>query len=170
MARLAEDLMDRPALDLASFLPYRLAVVSTHVGRAFARRYASEFGLSIPEWRVLAVIGQQPFLSSNDVCDRTAMDKAKVSRAVSRLVAGGLLKYEKNPTDKRLIMLALSRRGRQVYDGIVPRALQLEAELAAALGPEERMQLDRILEKLNSRISQMDAVEGIADSHLTLVE
>ena len=42
------------SFDLDQFLPYRLAVAAAQVSRRFARRYAAEAGLTIPEWRVLA--------------------------------------------------------------------------------------------------------------------
>ena len=52
----AED--DPEILHLEAFLPYRLSVASNLVSRASARRYQSAFGLSIPEWRVIAVLGR----------------------------------------------------------------------------------------------------------------
>ncbi len=134
--------------DLERFLPYRLSVVTNRISRAFAGRYAAEFGLSIPEWRVIAVVGGFAPLSSNEICRLTEMDKAKVSRAVTRLAAAGLLKRETNRADQRLIKLSFTRKGRSVYEGIVPLALALERELTEALEPGERELLERALMKL----------------------
>ena len=144
--------------ELEGFLPYRLSVVSNRVSRAIAQRYSAEFGLSIPEWRIMAVVGDAAPLSSNAICERTAMDKAKVSRAVARLTAAGLLLRRTEPEDQRLIRLSLSRKGRAIYDKIVPRARALEAALTEALRPEERRQLDRLLRKLDRRVEEL-AVE-----------
>lgn len=138
----------REGFDLERFLPYRLSVVTNRISRAFARRYSEEFGLSIPEWRVVAVVGSFQPLSSNEVCRLTEMDKAKVSRAVTRLVAAGLLKRGADKADQRRIRLAFTRKGRQVYLAIVPRARALEAELTAVLEPGEREILERVLTKL----------------------
>ena len=77
--------------DLESFLPYRLSVTTNRVSRAFAALYEQEFGISIPEWRAIAVLGAFAPLSSNEICERTAMDKAKVSRAVATLLKRGLI-------------------------------------------------------------------------------
>ena len=41
---------------LELFLPYRLSVLANRLSREFARRYQDEFGLSIPEWRVIAAV------------------------------------------------------------------------------------------------------------------
>ena len=148
---------------LDAFLPYRLSVASNRVSRAFARRYAEEFGLTIPEWRVLAVLGSYAPLSSNEIVARTAMDKAKVSRAVARLVADGLVTRESDPEDQRLIRLSFSRRGRQVYEAIVPRARALEAELLEGLDPRRRAELAALLDRLLERVAALDAGAGELD-------
>lgn len=148
--------MTKPAFDLARFLPYRLSVTTNRISRAFARRYAADFGLSIPEWRVIAVLGSYAPLSSNQICRRAEMDKAKVSRAVTRLVSAGLLARKPNRDDQRLIELSLTRKGRAAYDAIVPLARQMERELTEALGPGERKTLDRLLAKLYQRAAVAD--------------
>ncbi|MDR6293554.1 MULTISPECIES: MarR family winged helix-turn-helix transcriptional regulator [Inquilinus] len=141
--------------DLEAFLPYELSVVSNRVSRTFARRYADAFGLSIPEWRVMAMVGRHAPLSSNQICERTAMDKAKVSRAVSRLIEAGHLARGTNPQDQRLIQLTFTAAGRRVYDAIVPLAQEIEAELMAAFEPGERETLRRLLRTLDARVSHL---------------
>ena len=124
----------RPAgFDLESFLPYRLSVTTNRVSRAFAAQYEQEFGISIPEWRAIAVLGAFAPLSSNEICERTAMDKAKVSRAVATLLKRGLIEREPHQTDQRLIQLTLSKAGRKIYEAIIPRARAIEAEVTKAV-------------------------------------
>ena len=62
-----------PAFDLEDFLPYRLSVVTNRVSQAFASRYEAAWGLSIPEWRVLAVVGAFAPLSAAAVRVRSAI-------------------------------------------------------------------------------------------------
>lgn len=149
-----------PVFDLETFLPYELSVVTNRISRAFARRYADTYGLSIPEWRVMAIVGAFAPLSSNEVCERAAMDKAKVSRAVSRLVARGLLARERNEEDQRLVVLSLTDDGRAVHGGIVPLAKEIEAQLVACLSDAERGALRRILRKLNARVLEIAPDDG----------
>ena len=73
-------------LVLEHFVPYRLSVLANTVSRTIAAEYQARFGLSIPEWRVMAVLGRYAPLSASGICERTAMDKVRVSRAVSRLL------------------------------------------------------------------------------------
>lgn len=139
--------------DLEAFLPYELSVVSNRVSRTFARRYADAFGLSIPEWRVMAMVGRYAPLSSNQICERTAMDKAKVSRAVARLIDAGHLTRNTNPADQRLIQLSFTAAGRRVYEAIVPLAQEIEDELMGAFAAGEREALRVLLRKLDARVS-----------------
>jgi len=141
-----------PALDLEGFLPYRLSVVANRSSRALATLYDREFGLSIPEWRVVAVLGRFAPLSSNEIGDKTAMDKATISRAVARLVKGRLLVRAPHPSDGRLLRLALSAKGRDVHARIAKLALGFEAELTAVLSPAERKTLHALLDRLDARL------------------
>ena len=45
-------------LDLGDFLPYRLSVLSNTVSTAIAGAYARRFGLTIAQWRVVAVLAR----------------------------------------------------------------------------------------------------------------
>src|SRR5690606_14718942 len=114
---------------LEDFLPYRLSVTTNRISRAFAARYSARVGLSIPVWRVLVVLGSFAPLSSNEICERTAMDKAKVSRAVALLTGKGLVDRAAHPADLRLLRLSLSRRGRATYAAVIPIARAIEAEV-----------------------------------------
>ena len=73
-------------LHLEQFLPYRLSVLANIVSATIAAAYAEKHQLSIPEWRVIAVLAREPGLSAAEVAERTAMDKVAVSRAVSGLL------------------------------------------------------------------------------------
>ncbi len=122
--------------DLDSFLPYQLSVASSRVSRAFAERYRRDFGLSIPEWRVLAHLVQAGAVSVREIHARVDLDKSRVSRAAARLEAAGHISKTPDPQDGRLVKLALTDRGRALVEQIIPVALQYQAELEARLGNE----------------------------------
>jgi DNA-binding MarR family transcriptional regulator len=147
-------------LRLADFLPYRISVAAESVSRAFAERYEAEFGLSIPEWRVMAVLGEGEPLSTQAVIARTEMDRVKVSRAVIRLADKGLISRAAHPEDQRAQVLRLAPRGLALYRRIVPRAHALQAELAEALTPEEIALLGGMLERLRRRASRLLGEDG----------
>lgn len=135
-------------LELQGYLPYRLAVTYNMVTRAFANQCRETTGLSIPEWRVLAVLGLQASLTSQDVVNRTAMDKAKVSRAVSSLVDKGLILRDGDPYDHRLNRLSMTAAGEQVYRTVVPMARTLEKRLTDRLTDDDMAQFNALLDRL----------------------
>lgn len=135
-------------LALEDFLPYRLSVLSNRVSRAIARRYAKAFDLTIPEWRVIAVLGRRAGLSAKEIAEATEMDKVAVSRAVARLSAARRIAAAPDPADARRQSLTLTREGESVYARVAPIALAAERKLIAALNPRERAELDRLLTRL----------------------
>lgn len=149
-------------LVLEQFLPYRLSILSNTVSNTIAREYRELFGLSIPEWRVMAVLGRFGPTSASGVCERTAMDKVTVSRAVSQLTGQKFIKSETDATDRRRSILKLTARGTRTHQKIVPIARGHESELAAALTDTERRNLDTLLSKLQQRASEIAAREGIS--------
>jgi DNA-binding MarR family transcriptional regulator len=147
---------DGDVFRLEDFLPYRLAVTSNHVSRMFARHYSEQFGLTIPEWRVLAVVGRFGSLSPSKVGELAAMDKVKVSRAAATLVNRGLLRQTQDPHDGRGRLLRLTRKGNAIHAAVVPLARDLESSLASGLTPTEWSALARILLKLNNHVLAID--------------
>jgi DNA-binding MarR family transcriptional regulator len=141
---------NKSVLNLDHFVPYRLSILTNRVSSAIARHYSDRFDLSIPEWRVMAVLGQTPGLSARQVAERTAMDKVQVSRAVQSLLAARRLTKMADDADGRVTQLSLSARGLAIYNELVPVALQLERDFLSILSAGDRAALDRLLTKLSA--------------------
>ena len=139
------------ALNLKEFLPYRLSVVTNKISRNLGKLYSHRFNLSIAEWRVMAVLGQDSDLSADEVCDKTEMDKVTVSRAVTKLLGKKQIVRKFSDKDRRRSMLRLSRSGYAIYAQIVPLAISYENNLLAGLSKREQQQLDKLLDKLNQQ-------------------
>jgi DNA-binding MarR family transcriptional regulator len=135
-------------LHLDRFVPYRLSVLTNIVSMSIAQAYEREFGLSIPEWRVLAVLARYPNLSAIEVAERTAMDKVAVSRAVQSLTTARRVVRNYDKGDRRRSILRLSAAGRAVYTRVAPLALRYEKQLLEALSPNDRRVLDRLIGRL----------------------
>jgi len=139
------------SLKLERFLPYRLSVLANRTSRSLARVYAERFRLTVPQWRVMAVLAETPELSANEVAERTEMDKVMVSRAVAGLLRAKRALRTIDCEDRRRSVLRLSERGYAVYREIVPLARAYQAELLAGLAPDDRAALDRLLTALSDR-------------------
>jgi len=145
----------RLALELDRFLPYRLSVLSNIVSTAIAGAYQTRFGLTIPEWRVMAVLAMTPGLSAAEVAQRTAMDKVAVSRAVTSLLKHKRIARQMARADRRRSLLRLSSAGRGVYAQVVPFALAYERALIEPLSARERATVDRALRMLLGRATEI---------------
>ena len=155
---------DRAAdFDLEQFLPYRLSVLSNTVTRALARLYESEHDLTIAEWRLLAILARFGPISANGVCERAAMDKVRVSRAVGRAVSRGLVDRGVDRRDRRRSVLTLTPRGRAIHDRIVPLALDREAQILSTLSREEGDGLLDALARLQAAAATFNPGESEAD-------
>jgi len=138
-------------LILEDFLPYRLAILSHSVSSSIARAYDQRFGLTIPEWRVIAILGRFPGLSAVEVAKRTMLDKVAVSRAVTKLIKDGRIDRQFADADRRRSILNLSAAGRKVHDEVAPLALGIEDDLLHGLTDDQIGTLNEVIERLLAR-------------------
>lgn len=137
-----------PDFDLDRFLPYRVNVLASRLSRDLARQYERKFGISIPEWRVIAHLAQNRNVSVREIHERVDMDKSKVSRAAARLESAGLIEKNVHPSDRRLVELHLTRKGRRLFAEIAPLARAYETEMLSRLTDEERRVFEAAVDKL----------------------
>ncbi len=138
------------SVDLSAFLPYQLAVAAARVSKQFSDRYRAEFGLSIPEWRVLAHLAGGDAVSVREIHARVDMDKSKVSRAAARLESAGLIEKRESAVDRRLLDMRLTAAGHELIGRIMPIADDFQSDLEARLGQDAapfRRALLRLLEE-----------------------
>lgn len=136
-------------LILDDFIPYRLSVTSNLVSDAIARTYEALFGLTIPEWRVIAVVAEEGGVTQATIGARTRMDKVTVSRAAAALVGRGLLRREGH-LDRRSHGLALTPAGDELYAAVAPKALELERRIFAGFDAEEVAQFVATLRRVEA--------------------
>jgi DNA-binding MarR family transcriptional regulator len=146
-------------LTLRDFVPYRIAVLARGVSASLGKKYR-DLGITIPEWRLIAHLAEVGLCSSGEICARTSMDKAMVNRAVTRLVAAGLVLAGTSGQDRRVNVLKLTPRGQKIYERIVPLALDHEKSLLDPLSATEIKELVRILGKLQSQVDRLWAPSG----------
>ena len=146
-------------LDLETYLPYRLSILSNTVSGAIAALYESRHGLSVADWRLMAVLGMDPDrpLTQTALCARTRMDKVQVSRAVKRLLDFGHIAREVDAADRRRAHLRLTESGRSVYGAVAPATLEWERELLSRLTPAEAAILDTVIARLQQVADEMAA-------------
>ena len=139
-------------IDLERFVPFRLNRLAAEVSRALARVYGERFGIDIPEWRVIATLGDRGQTRAQDIALSTRMHKSMVSRAVARLTELGWVARSASARDRREAPLALTAAGREVYHQLVPIVLDYQERLLASLTESEHRMLERLLGKLERQL------------------
>ncbi|WP_033924816.1 MarR family winged helix-turn-helix transcriptional regulator [Sphingomonas sp. 35-24ZXX] len=147
--------MTRSITRLADFLPYRISITSNAVSDLIAREYRTRFGLKIPEWRVMAVLGDVGEATQRELVAATRMDKVAVNRATKTLGERALIQRAPNMQDGRSHHLALTSAGQALYAEIMPLALEMEAQVLAVLDDAEQAQLATLLGKLLRRADDL---------------
>jgi DNA-binding MarR family transcriptional regulator len=149
MSEVSKQEADESGLVLADFLPYRVVALGHLISRRLSRAYEGE-NLTIPEWRVLAVISQADAMAARDVVALTPMDKMAVSRAVASLEAKGLVERRTDARDRRVAALVLSPEGRAMFARVARLAKAYEERLLSVFSPEERETFKRSLSRLEA--------------------
>lgn len=143
------------AFDLRAYFPFRVRIFYRAVSSSVERIYAPLFGLSVSEWRTMAILGPYRALSSSEIVEESSMDKVNVSRAISRLRDKSFLKRDIDGDDRRRSVLRLTEQGRAVYDTLVPKVLDVEAGLLEGLTEDERDTLVRLMDKVGANARKL---------------
>jgi DNA-binding MarR family transcriptional regulator len=140
-------------LDLFRFVPFRLNRLAAEVSAALSSEYQQRYGLDIPEWRVLATLGFR-----NDACSAqyishcTRTHKSTISRAVTALMQRQLVERVENVDDRREFALRLTRKGRVLYEELIPRLKRREQEILSCLTARERENFALALGKIEKSL------------------
>jgi DNA-binding MarR family transcriptional regulator len=149
-----------PQSRLADFLPYLMSITSNAVSGRIAEEYRSRYGLRIPEWRVMAILGDNGALTQRDLTALTLMDKVAVNRACKELEERGLAAREPNRSDGRSHLLELTEEGRRMHDQVMPMVVEMQRRLFANFTDDEVEQFKATLAKIREEVRYLNA-EGI---------
>ncbi len=138
-------------LALENFLPYRLNLAAEKVSQKFAQEYKKRYGLTRPEWRTFATIGQFGVITAREICNHSPMHKTKVSRAVHALEKRRWVKRTPDETDRRLEHLELTSAGKTAYKDLVGVAKSFEENFINSIGGEDAKQLLNALSAIERR-------------------
>jgi DNA-binding MarR family transcriptional regulator len=136
-------------LDLFRFVPFRLNRLAAEVSSALSSEYQERYGLDIPEWRVLATLGfRNDACSAQYIAHCTRTHKSTISRAVTTLMKRQLVERVENEDDRREFQLRMTRKGKALYEELIPRLLRREQEILSCLSAQERKDFATMLGKI----------------------
>jgi DNA-binding MarR family transcriptional regulator len=140
-------------LDLFRFVPFRLNRLAAEVSAALSVEYQARYGLDIPEWRVLATLGfRNDACSAQYIAHCTRTHKSTISRAVTALMTRQLVERVENADDRREFALRMTRKGKALYQQLIPRLLRREQEILSCLSARERKDFAEMLGKIETSL------------------
>lgn len=142
---------------LAQFLPYLMAITSNAVSGRIADEYRAKFGLRIPEWRVMAVLGDAGALTQRELVLAILMDKVAVNRACKVLEERGLIARSPNDRDGRSHHLELTQAGKDLHGEVMPMTWDMFEKIFVDITPEERQTLMALLGRIRDGVRAIDA-------------
>lgn len=143
-------------LNVEDFLTFRITRLSNALRTGLTKRYLEEFELSLPEWRLLALIARFAPLRFSEVTSRSSMDKGQVSRTLREMSKKGLVRMKaiRTPGSRSAealaapVMVSITPKGKALYASILPVARKRQAEILMSLTESERAALYSTLDKL----------------------
>jgi DNA-binding MarR family transcriptional regulator len=141
-------------LSLDAFLPYRLRNLAQTVSASFAAVYSPAYGITPPEWRIIATICEFEQTTATEISRHSGMHKATISRAVLSLEKRRLVLRSPSEVDRREEILTLTPEGRRIYDRIGPMALRYEHNLLEGLSRDDIVRLDELIRHLMDRAAR----------------
>ena len=145
---------------LSDFVPYLMSITSNAVSGRIAEEYRVRYGLRVPEWRVMAVLGDNGALTQRDLTALTLMDKVAVNRACKELEERGLAAREPNRSDGRSHLLELTPEGIKVHDQVMPLVTEMERRLLERFEPAEVEGFKDMLARIREEVRELNA-DGI---------
>jgi DNA-binding MarR family transcriptional regulator len=140
------------AIDFAKYVPAHITYLANKISSGATAIYLPRFGVGITEWRIMALLAREAWVTPKRVSDATGLDKGAVSRSIHSLDAAGIVEVRPDQYDRRSQILALTAEGIRLHDRMVKLARKREQILLAGFSEQERSLLVQFLARLEAEI------------------
>lgn len=156
---------DGATLHIGHFVTFQIIRLANAAKANVTRRYLADFGLSVPEWRLLAMTVRFEPVRFSELVANSSIDKGQASRTLQVLTRRGLIAAQTLGGGRRRaaeggapVILTVTGKGRRLYETLLPVAQRNQARLLHLLTREERRMLWIILNKLFAAIGELDVL------------
>jgi DNA-binding MarR family transcriptional regulator len=137
------------ALDLDHYVPAYLTFLAGKISSSASATYRPRFGVGITDWRIMALLATEPWISAGRVCDVIGLDKAAVSRSVRAMRKAGIVE---TGDDQYRQSIALTHKGLNLHDKIVILSMARERQLLQSFSTAERKMLVDFLSRMHAQV------------------
>ncbi len=147
-------------------VPYRILLLSKMIDRLTTRHVRTLADLNLAEWRVVAHLAVMGDTSASRLSKVALVDRAEISRAVRSLTNKSLIQCLSDPDDKRVTLLGLTDKGREVFSDMQKARSRFYAILTQDLETPELRKLDDYLFRIAKLADQMLADGGYTETDI----
>ncbi|MES2686614.1 MAG: MarR family transcriptional regulator [Pseudomonadota bacterium] len=136
-------------------LNYRLSCLLAGSGAMVTRLCEGRYGITRREWRLICILAAQGAMSPSALAEQAHLERARVSRHITDLVAKKLVVRQGVPDDKRRALVKLNERGRKLYDELFPQSVRFNNMVLQALTSTELAAFDVALTRLTDMTEEL---------------
>ncbi|MBK6650322.1 MAG: MarR family transcriptional regulator [Betaproteobacteria bacterium] len=151
----------RKPAQFENLLLFRLSRILASGGAPVIRLCEGRYGITRREWRVIASLQSAKRMLSSELAEHLQLDRARTSRAITSLVAKGLLQRHGVAGDQRKAAVEMTDKGRKLYAELFPQVQEINAGLLGALSDSEIALLDNMLSAVQSQAERMGMLDGL---------
>jgi MarR family transcriptional regulator, organic hydroperoxide resistance regulator len=141
---------------LDDYLPYLINRVGNILVQLFSRDLAP-FRLSVPMWRVIAVLAERGEQRLIDLSIMTSIDASTLSRLTETMQRKQLVVRQRSPHSKREVVVSIAARGVELVNVLGPVARAYEREMTAGLAASDLASTRRALRGMFDRLAKLRA-------------
>ncbi|PJG58508.1 MarR family winged helix-turn-helix transcriptional regulator [Aeromonas cavernicola] len=144
---------------LEHYPPYQLVHAAEMLRDTFEQFYQQRYQLTVPQWRLMMVLGPHYPISQKELVETSGMDKVRISREIRRLVAKGILFTENDEQDKRISLVSLTHQGLALFVQLKEEAGSWQHTLTDYLPGAFREAIRQHLHTVSSAIEQLQSLD-----------
>ncbi len=137
----------RPLFVLEDHIYYLFSQIVGRRNRRIAEKL-KRFGITVPKWRVLAVLHARPGTTMNQLAELTTIERTTLTRTLDAMVRARLVARRADRRDRRSLRLRLMGRGKQIFDRILPLVLEENYHSVRGIGRGNLAQFRRMLNRM----------------------
>lgn len=141
--------------DIRHLFTYNLQRLAGMSSRIASLSLDKEFGLTVQEWRTLAVLHFLEAAPLHLLAQRAGVQKSQMSRLITDLEERGLIARERHPKDKRSVLLRLSDSAQELVGRVLIASRDRNARMLTHLDIAERKLLMQLMGKVMLGTSEL---------------
>lgn len=136
---------------------FRALIACSRQVERVAGRHAESMGLTLPQFDVIATLGDSPGMTVSELAEGTLITRGTLKPVLDRLEEKGLLTRCRGERDARQVVVALTPEGLRLFEQTFPRHVAYLRQFIDKVPPDHRAQLISLLGEFERAFSQESA-------------